>query len=69
MHDMNIPIIKSRSIWTYIGPGDGRGKQHVVLTVEPHEVVTWEKLSANVVEAGMTWLGDQTTFRSHFRPA
>ena len=63
------PIIQAKTVWQYIGPGDGQGLRHTVAEVHAGTVTTWsEPLREPHPEiGGFTWRGDTETFRKHFR--
>ena len=64
---MNDAEIKTRTVWVYLGPGDGRNVKHTVTSVGNNEVTTWSEPSRNQEEGGQSWLGNINDFRRHFR--
>lgn len=51
--------IAFRSVWRYVGPGPGRGEDHIVIDPNPPKVIT--------MGAERSWLGQAEIFVTHFR--
>jgi hypothetical protein len=61
------PTIQEKTVWQYIGPGDGQGLRHTVTEVQAGTVTTWSDPSPEKEVGGYSWRGDAETFRKHFR--
>lgn len=61
------PTIQAKTVWQYIGPGDGQGLRHTVIKVQDGTVTTWSDPWLDREVGGHSWRGDIETFRKHFR--
>lgn len=64
-----VQMVKPGGLWIYIGPGEGKGRTHKVLSSDAEGVVTWSEPFACVNGDGQSWLGPQQMFLANFQPA
>lgn len=53
-------------VFEFVGPGDGIGSKHNVISAEKDCIVTWS-IPGSAAEGGYSWLGTLKEFGQQFR--
>jgi hypothetical protein len=54
--------------FVYVGPGDGVGAKHMLLSTDGGDAVTWSVPVNNGIIGGWSWMGPISEFKKQFQP-